>query len=395
MSHRIDPNLLPEIKAYGPFEIESCFNCGNCTAVCSLTTSEDSFPRKLIRYAQLGLREELVGSKELWLCYNCGECSETCPRQAEPASFMMAARSYAISRYDIFGISKQLTAHPVLGSLLLSLLFAILGLFMYSNRGPMATESMKLFDFIPYHLIHNLGMGVIIAVSLLGLVVIGNMLVQLSDIQRLSLRSFTQIKLSDWARSLWETIAVQVLGQKRYRQSCEETKPHTPWYLSKWFVHASALWGFLGLLTATILDYLLDIVGLKPTGTLVPVWYPIRLIGTVAGLFLVYGVSVLIGKRLRPTDKAHSNSSFSDWSFLWILWLSGFTGFIVELSLYLQPSVWGYWMLIVHIAISMELVLLLPFTKFAHAILRTTALLVHALKPQPVTQVAEQPVAAD
>ena len=35
MSHRVDPNLLPELKKYGPIEIESCFNCGNCTAVCA------------------------------------------------------------------------------------------------------------------------------------------------------------------------------------------------------------------------------------------------------------------------------------------------------------------------------------------------------------------------
>ena len=58
------------------------------------------------------------------------------------------------------------------------------------------------------------------------------------------------------------------------------------------------------------------------------------------------------------------------------------TGFVLEIALYLpQPPVWGYGMFIVHVAFSMVLVLLLPFTKFAHAIYRIVALYVHALKP--------------
>ncbi|MFN2195768.1 MAG: hypothetical protein ACK2UW_06555, partial [Anaerolineales bacterium] len=63
-------------------------------------------------------------------------------------------------------------------------------------------------------------------------------------------------------------------------------------------------------------------------------------------------------------------------------WMSGVTGFVLEIALYLpQPPVWGYAMFIVHVAFSMVLVLLLPFTKFAHAIYRIVALYIHALKP--------------
>ena len=44
------------------------------------------------------------------------------------------------------------------------------------------------------------------------------------------------------------------------------------------------MWGFLGLLAATALDYGLALLGIKETGTPVPIWYPVRLLGTVAGL---------------------------------------------------------------------------------------------------------------
>jgi nitrate reductase gamma subunit len=175
---------------------------------------------------------------------------------------------------------------------------------------------------------------------------------------------------------------VQSLAQKRYREECETAEETRGWYFSKWFVHAATMWGFLGLLLATVLDYLLDILGVKATGTFVPLWYPTRLIGTLSGLLFMYGVSVLLFKRLRAVDKAHSYSRPSDWLFLTLLWLAGMTGFMVEIGLYLPGApLWGYWVFIFHVAVSITLLLLLPFTKFAHAVYRVVALYIYALKP--------------
>jgi nitrate reductase gamma subunit len=142
------------------------------------------------------------------------------------------------------------------------------------------------------------------------------------------------------------------------------------------------MWGFLGLLLATVLNYLLDIIGVKATGTLVPLWYPTRLIGTLSGLLFMYGVSILMYRRWRAVDKAHSLSRPSDWTFLILLWFSGMTGFVIEIALYLPGApTWGYWMFIFHVAVSITLLLLLPFTKFAHAIYRVIALYMRVLTP--------------
>ncbi|HEY4718279.1 MAG TPA: hypothetical protein VIH14_04635, partial [Anaerolineales bacterium] len=62
-------------------------------------------------------------------------------------------------------------------------------------------------------------------------------------------------------------------------------------------------------------------------------------------------------------------------------------------SLYLpNPPAWGYWMLLIHVVLAMELVLLAPFTKFAHVFYRTVALYLAALNPLPerTAAVAEQ-----
>jgi len=75
-----------------------------------------------------------------------------------------------------------------------------------------------------------------------------------------------------------------------------------------------------------------------------------------------------------------------------LLWLSGITGFIIEFALYLPGAPrWGYWMFIFHVAVSITLLLLLPFTKFAHAIYRTVALFVHELKPVPAADASPEP----
>ena len=390
MNNRVDPNLLREFKRYGAVGIEKCFNCGTCTATCSLTSNDSQFPRKIIRMAQLGLTDQILGSKELWMCYNCGKCSETCPKQAEPANLMAAARCYAITNYDSLGIGKLFCRVPLVGGTIAALMVLFFGAFMYTRRETMPTESLKLFNFIPYEFIHTAGIIVMLLVALACLLAIINMISHMARANDITLKTIKSGVHMNWLTAFWDAVGIQALWQKRYREECDIEENKKTWYLSKWFVHAATMWGFLGLLTATAVDYLLDMIGLKPTGAAVPLWYPTRLLGTAAGLLFTYGVTVLLIKRWRAADKAHSYSRPSDWIFLTLLWFSGITGFIIEIALYLpQAPIWGYWMFLFHVSVSITLLLLLPFTKFAHALYRTVALYFHALKPVPVTEPAK------
>jgi ferredoxin len=389
MSRRVDPQLMRELKEYGAVGVEKCFNCGNCTAICSLSSTDDRFPRHILRLAQLGMKDELLGSKELWLCYNCGDCSETCPQQAEPGNFMAAARYYAIAQYAPFKIGALFGKKPLLGSFIAALMVLFFGVFMYGEHQSMASDSLKLFNFVPYSFIHDAGMAVMILIGLICLVTVSRMILRIARENHLSAGDFIKGSRMNWLQAFWEAVVVQSLAQKRFRVDCNSKQKVEAWYLSKWFVHAATMWGFLGLLLATSLDYFLDIVGLKATGTMVPIWYPTRLLGTLAGLLFIYGVSMLLIKRLRKVDKAHSFSRPSDWIFLALLWLTGASGFVIEIALYLPNAhPWGYWIFIFHVAVSIVLLLLLPFTKFAHAIYRIVALYIHALKPEPGREAA-------
>jgi ferredoxin len=386
MTAQVDVGLYGELQKFGAADVSACFSCGTCTATCPLVTDDATFPRRMIRYAQVGLRDRLLSSKELWTCYACGECSETCPTQAEPSEFMAAARRYAISSYDRTGLARTMYTRPVLGTVIAVFLAAFFALFMAAGHAVPAGGSLDLFGFVPEDLIHTLGIVVMAIVVLAGLAGIITMARQVGRAEGIGWRTVIGSRAAV-GRSLgaaWESIGIESIGQRRYRADSDADKAVVPLYRRRWLLHALTMWGFLGLLAATILDYGLALVGIKATGTAVPIWYPVRLLGTVAGLMLVYGTSVLILNRARGASRSVTHSAPADWTLLALLWITGVTGFVLELALYLPSApAWGYWVFLFHVAVAMELVLLAPFMKLAHVLYRPVALFFYALGRAP------------
>lgn len=386
MSVIVDHTLLPTLKQFGAFDVGACFNCGNCTAVCPLSKDDTTFPRKIIRYAQVGMRDSLLSSKELWTCYACGECSETCPRQAEPSEFMAAARRYAIASYDRTGLARTMYTRPVMGTLIAVFLAAFFAIFMAAGHAIPSGGSLDLFAFVPEDLIHTIGIVVMVLVALAGVAGLVTMARQVGRSEGVGWRTVlgSRAAVGRSVHALWESIGIESLGQQRYREECDADKAAVPLYRRRWLLHALTMWGFLGLLAATILDYGLALLGIKATGTPVPIWYPVRLLGTIAGMMLVYGATMLIVERYRKASRSVAHSAPADWTLLALLWITGVTGFTLELALYLpQAPVWGYWVFLFHVAVAMELVLLAPFMKLAHVLYRPVALFFYALGRAP------------
>ena len=105
---KINPAFGKELNKYGAVNFNACYNCGNCTAVCSLSTEDDSFPREMVRLSALGLEEDIKASLKPWECYYCGECSTHCPQEANPGELMMSLRRYLTGQYDWTGLSGLL-----------------------------------------------------------------------------------------------------------------------------------------------------------------------------------------------------------------------------------------------------------------------------------------------
>jgi nitrate reductase gamma subunit len=299
---------------------------------------------------------------------------------------MAAARRYAIASYDVTGLARLMALRPALGVFVALVLAAFFALVMYIGRGPMESGSLAIFEFIPAELIHDVGILVMVLVFAAGLLGIARMARHVGHREGVTWRDLLvgRAALARTGRALWSSLGRESLGQVRFREECETGEAGVAWFRRRWFIHAMVLWGFLGLLLATALDYALDIVGIKETGTPVPIWYPVRLLGTAAGLMLVYGTSVMIVDRLRAANRSVSRSAAADWTLLALLWVTGVTGFVLELALYLpEAPAWGYWVFLFHVAVAMELVLLAPFMKLAHAFYRPIALFFLALAREP------------
>ena len=249
MSVRANPVLLGDLRRFGAFDVTACFNCGNCSAVCPLSNGDATFPRRIIRYGQIGAREQLLSSKELWLCYYCGECSETCPRQAEPGEYMASARRWAIASLDPTGISRRLYTSRLFSALLLAGLNLLLTLMLLSQGGPMNLDRPEIFAFIPFEIVHNVGLAVIlIAVLAMGCGVLR--LIRLLSAGR------GQPAAPTGFRRVWSalrTLVSELATEKRSRTCTGERQ--APWYRSRWLMHWAIMWGFIGLAAATTLDY--------------------------------------------------------------------------------------------------------------------------------------------
>ena len=385
MTTTADLGLYGEIRKYGATDMSACFSCGTCTAICPLSEDDATFPRRMIRYAQVGMKDALLSSKEIWSCYHCGECSDSCPTEADPGEFMAAARRYAIASYDVTGLARVMYLFPAVGTAIALALAAFFAIFMFAARGPQSTESLALFEFIPAELIHDLGIVVMALVVLAGAAGIVRMTRRIAHREGVGLRDVLggRMALARSGRAAWRAIGRESLAQTRFREDCDADSV-VPLHRRRWLVHALVLWGFLGLLAATVLDYGLEIAGVKATGTPVPIWYPVRLLGTVAGMALVYGSSVMILDRIRRANSSVARSAPSDWTLLALVWVTGVTGFAIELALYLpEPPAWGYWVFLFHVAVAMELVLLAPFMKLAHAVYRPIGLFFAALAREP------------
>ncbi len=370
MTSTANPNLMTTLRRYGAFDVSACFSCGACTATCPLSTPTTSFPRKLIHYAQLGLKDRLLGP-DVWLCESCGECSDTCPRDAKPSEFMIALRKYEISELGVPALSRPLlTSRAFAASALAVLSLLFLGILALIER-PADLTSVELFGFLPEAGVEIIGIAVgvvALGTALVGIVRLWRHLARGSPHRTPAAAAADGAGTVPWTRTLAPALE-DVLLQRRTR-SCESEKRSATRWTSRWFIHQAVFWGFLGLLLATILRF----VAVPVHGAVVPPWEPVRLVGIGSGVALLYGTLMMILRRVRKADRYTSRSTFMDWAFLVLLFLAGLGGFLVDLAQYAGLPFWAYAFMLFHLVVVFDLLVLIPFTKFAHVVYRPFAL---------------------
>jgi len=73
----------------------ACIQCGTCSGGCPAGRYTNMRTRKVIRSIQLGLRDGLLSSDDLWACATCYTCQERCPRNVKITDIIRIARNIA------------------------------------------------------------------------------------------------------------------------------------------------------------------------------------------------------------------------------------------------------------------------------------------------------------
>ena len=90
---KVSPEFAAKIKTSEEFNAEDCMHCGTCTAVCPM--GKAILPRKLFRYAMLGVEEKVMeGKTAIYSCLLCRMCQAQCPADVKIADNIRFLRDY-------------------------------------------------------------------------------------------------------------------------------------------------------------------------------------------------------------------------------------------------------------------------------------------------------------
>jgi ferredoxin len=368
----INPDFRKQIEKYGTGNFKACYNCGNCTAVCSLADNDNSFPRKVLRNTVLGLEDELITTVDPWLCYYCGDCSSTCPREADPGELMMSVRRYLTTKYDWTGLSKRFYSSKIWEfSAIVFLAVVILLLFIFFH-GPMTTEltargGVKLNTFAPWKVIE---MGDWIMAGLLSFFLlsnIGNMYYKMIGKRKL------RIPVRLYFTELWALIFNFATQWKFSKCEPGETSFFDNLRKGKynyWIAHFLLMSGYV-LLFAMIVGFL----GWFQTDNIYKWWHPQRLLGYYATFGLIAGIAYFTYHRIKKKNEKSKHSHFTDWTFIILLALTTVTGILVHvfrISGMVYPTYYTY---VIHIMILFPMLMIeVPFSKWSHLAYRPFAI---------------------
>jgi quinone-modifying oxidoreductase subunit QmoC len=121
-------------------------------------------------------------------------------------------------------------------------------------------------------------------------------------------------------------------------------------------------------------------------------WSPWKILANVGGIALLAGCLLMIQDRFKNSEK-NGIGSYFDWAFITTLVVVVLTGFATEVLHYVRLEPHRHIAYFAHLVVVSMLLMYLPYSKFAHIVYRTVAL-VYAeytgrdkeIHPVPVTE---------
>lgn len=371
----IQPDLefAQRVVDSGGEDVRKCFQCATCSVICELSPQESPFPRKEMIWTQWGLKDRLFSDPDIWLCHNCNDCSVHCPRGAHPGDVLAALRKQVVGHYSVPGFLTEWVSRPSMLPLM-ALIPALLLAVALTLRDPVASalnlaahhgEGMQYANLFPHWLLimfFSFFLGVAVLLSGVGAFRFWKAMSRADH-------ASTQSRKSRSLVSSLLSVIKDILTHRRFGKCVS--------LLGRRQAHLTAFYGFLALFLvsgwAVIVLYVINPLAENPLEYPFPFLDPAKLIANIGALALVVGCLIAIRDRLKSDTRSGKSTDF-DWMFLWILFLVGVTGILTEALRFAQVQTPGYIIYFVHLILAFMLLIYLPYSKFAHLVYRTVAL---------------------
>jgi quinone-modifying oxidoreductase subunit QmoC len=351
------PVFHRELLARGGETAARCYQCATCSSVCELAPAEAPFPRRQMLWTQWGLADRLAADPAVWLCHQCNDCTVHCPRDARPGDILQVVRGLVVESLafpQALGrlVANARTTWPILFGVPLLFWITLLGVagLLQPPAGLHAYEQI-----VPHAILYS------VFFPLSGFVLLASWV---------SGRRYWQAIGESAPRSrsffagLWEA-TVDIATHRRFA-SCGTARYRR-------LGHLALFWGFVG---AAVTSGLL-IIGIYVQGyeLPLPLLHPYKLLGNISAAALVVGGGILVFERLFDRERAGASTAFDSF-FSTVVALVIVTGVLVELVRLLAPGApaLAVGLYVLHLGVVSTLFLTFPYSKFAHMLYRTLAM---------------------
>jgi len=373
---RIEPDLdfIRTLMKAGGDSLKQCMQCGTCSATCALSADLDPFPRKEMAWASWGMKDALLNDPDVWLCHQCNDCSARCPRGARPGDVLAAVRREWTVHHAVPGFIAHWVHQPQAALLLLGIMTILLGGALYLKE-PLAgvlgfseeLTSKIVFSYssmLPRWMLNIffLTLGVLTLLPVLR----GIMRLRKS-LKNAALQSEPGMQKKKLIPSIVAALK-NILLHENFSQ-CTEAHP-------RYWSHMAVFFGFLALMLVTLWVITAPHNPLIAGPFIYPLnfWNPWKLLANAAGIAIILGCVLMVKDRMKNSEQTGANN-YSDWSLIGLLLAVVLTGYITEALHFVRLEPHRHLAYFVHLVFAGTLLLYMPYSKFAHIVYRTAAMI--------------------
>jgi len=357
----IDPDLqfIRYLEKSGGESLKKCYQCATCSVVCELSPEERPFPRKEMLWAQWGQKERLIHDPDVWLCHQCNDCTIRCPRGARPGDVLAAVRAYI---YEFFTfprfMGKALATPFALPLLFLFPILIIAGLAWFTTGGDftfLTSTPIVYGKMLAHGYIEMLFIGGNILIFLLAAVGLWRFW---SSLQHDAAKDGGPAFLQALVRTILAIITHHHFG------TCIQNRPRQ-------LAHLFVFYGFIGAAITAGVAVLYTVI--LEHGSPIAITNPIKWLGALSGVAIFIGSTMMIVRRNNGIADVGAKG-YADQLFLWMIFLVGLTGMLSWLIRLAEIPLLAYPVYFVHVVMVFFLLWYMPYSKFAHVLYRTLAL---------------------